>query len=402
MSQSRHVKMMKGPVRVLHSFPQKMGGGRVSLIAWQQVKGAAKSGATVAAPRAALLAPLPQEVEVRNTLSWNGLRLPHKILGSRLTYAIHDRIVARRLRRMGGQIDVVHVWPLGALETLKVAKKMGLPTLMERPNAHTRFAYDVVSRECERIGVPMPRGHEHAFNQTVLDREEAEYALASKLLCPSRFVQRTFEDEKYPAQKLARHQYGYDEKFFTPETSPRPADRPFTMLFAGGCAPRKGLHFALEAWLQSKASARGEFLIAGTFIPGYAERFSSMLSHPSVKLLGQRTDLPDIMRRCDVFTLPSIEEGSALVTSEARGSGCVLLVSDASGAVCEHEENALVHKAGDVATLREHLDALCDNPALLQKLRTSSLSTVGEITWQSAGRRLLEVYLQVVADHQPV
>ena len=59
-----------------------------------------------------------------------------------------------------------------------------------------------------------------------------------------------------------------------------------------------------------------------------------MLAHPSVRVLGQRNDVPELMRQSDIFVLPSIEEGSALVTSEARGSGCVLLVSDAAGAVC--------------------------------------------------------------------
>jgi len=64
------------------------------------------------------------------------------------------------------------------------------------------------------------------------------------------------------------------------------------------------------------------------------------------------------MRQSDVLVLPSLEEGSALVTYEARGSGCVLLVSDAAGAVCKHMENALVHPAGDVAELAKHISML--------------------------------------------
>ena len=44
-----------------------------------------------------------------------------------------------------------------------------------------------------------------------------------------------------------------------------------------------------------------------------------MLAHPSVQVLGHRTDVPELMRNSDILVLPSIEEGSALVTSEARG-----------------------------------------------------------------------------------
>ena len=35
----------------------------------------------------------------------------------------------------------------------KVARQLGIPTVLERPNAHTRFAYEVVRDECERLGV---------------------------------------------------------------------------------------------------------------------------------------------------------------------------------------------------------------------------------------------------------
>ena len=93
--------------------------------------------------------------------------------------------------------------------------------------------------------------------------------------------------------------------------------------FVGVCAVRKGLHFALEAWLQSRASHDGKFLIAGEFLPEYRARLSSMLSHPSIQILGHRNDIPDLMRRADLFVLPSIEEGFGLVCTEAMASGCL-------------------------------------------------------------------------------
>src|SRR5690606_2873798 len=109
-----------------------------------------------------------------------------------------------------------------------------------------------------------------------------------------------------------------------PEPAPRQREG-LTVLFAAGCAPRKGLHIALEAWLQSPAHENGTLLVAGEFIPGYAEKLGKLLEHSSVKRIGFRKDLPDVMRSADILVLPSIEEGSALVTYDARGNGCVLL-----------------------------------------------------------------------------
>ena len=192
--------------------------------------------------------------------------------------ALHDYIVSRRIAKMEGQIDIVQARPSAALQTLKAAKKLGIPTVLERPNAHTRFAYRVVQEECDRLGIAMPEGHEHAFKKDVLQREEEEFALADYLLCPSDFVAKTFVDLGFPPQKLARHQYGFDEKQYVANGRTPNLDGALTMLFVGGCAPRKGLHYALEAWLNSSASKRGTFRIAGEFIPGYAEKLQPMLA----------------------------------------------------------------------------------------------------------------------------
>jgi glycosyltransferase involved in cell wall biosynthesis len=121
-----------------------------------------------------------------------------------------------------------------------------------------------------------------------------------------------------------------------------------------------------------------------------------MLAHPSVKVLGHRDDVPELMRKSDILVLPTIEEGSALVTSEARASGCVLLVSEAAGAYCQHMTDALVHKVGDVESLAQHITTLDNQRSLLEQLRSASLRTVNEITWSAAGRKLLAAYGEVL------
>jgi glycosyltransferase involved in cell wall biosynthesis len=282
---------------------------------------------------------------------------------------------------------------------LKTAAQLGIPTVLERPNAHTRFAYEIVQNECERLGVTLPSDHEHAYKDDVLIKEELEYNLATRLLCPSDFVRGTFLERGFAFERLARHQYGFDENIYHADRTSSKESGKLTMLFVGGCAPRKGLHYALEAWLQSPACRDGLFMIAGTFVPGYAERLAPMLTHHSIRVLGHRTDVAALMRGSDILVLPSIEEGSALVTFEGRGSGCVLLVSESAGAVCEHMRTALVHRAGDVATLTHHISLLNCDRALLRKLRMESLRLVPDITWTAAGVRLLDVYRQTISFH---
>jgi glycosyltransferase involved in cell wall biosynthesis len=312
-------------------------------------------------------------------------------------FALHDYVVSRRIQKLAGQIDIIHTWPVGGLRTLQTAARLRIPTVLERPNAHTRFAYEVVQQECARIGVALPRGHEHAYNEDVLRVEEEEYRRAFRLLCPSEFVVRTFLDLGFPRSKLVRHIYGVDDQRYFPDILPRESKSGIQMLFVGVCAVRKGVHYALEAWLRSGAQRDGRFLIAGEFLPDYAEKLAPMLSHPSVHVLGHRNDVPELMRKSDIVVLPSIEEGFGLVCTEAISSGCVPLVSDACTDLCKHMENALVHRVGDVDSLCKHIAMLNEDRTLLQTLRAEGLRRVPEVTWAAAGVKLLEVYRDTIA-----
>jgi glycosyltransferase involved in cell wall biosynthesis len=243
----------------------------------------------------------------------------------------------------------------------------------------------------------MPNNHDHAYNSKILLRESQEYEETDQLLCPSDFVAKTFLERGFAPKKLVRHQYGFNELQYYPSSEKtRETRRGLTALFVGECRPRKGLHYALEAWLLSSASRLGTFLIAGVCIPGYAEKIAGYLTHPSVRLLGHRNDIPELMRTADILVLPSVEEGSALVTYEARGSGCVLLVSDAAGAICHHLENALVHRVSDVQTLAGHFEMLHNDRALLGRLRRTSLQTSMDLTWTNSAKVLINAYRLLV------
>jgi glycosyltransferase involved in cell wall biosynthesis len=379
-------------LRVLYSFPHKLGASRICYTAWEQVRGIVKAGADVLVFPGVLHRPVPGLTSVVPTLAKGRLRIPYKLLGRVRACELHDYIVARRLEKMAGQVDVVHAWPVGSLRTLRVARKMGIPTVLERPNAHTRFAYSVVQAECDRIGVSLPPDHEHAYNEEILTREELEYDEARRILCPSEFVVKTFRDQGIAQEKLLRHIYGFDQTRFFPSPDNKPASEGLTMIFVGVAAVRKGLHFALEAWLNSSAHKKGKFLIAGEFVPAYREKLAPMLEHPSIQILGQRSDIPDLMRGSDLMVLPSIEEGFGLVCTEALGAGSVPLVSDACTDTCQHMSNALVHPVANVAALTEQISMLDQDRGLLARLRTEAISSSRWLTWDAAGERLLAAY----------
>jgi glycosyltransferase involved in cell wall biosynthesis len=96
-----------------------------------------------------------------------------------------------------------------------------------------------------------------------------------------------------------------------------------------------------------------------------------------------------------------MEEGSALVTYEARACGCVLAISDRAGAPAEDGVDALVHRAGDAAALSAQLRTLASDPDALARLRAASLARARELTWADAGAALAEAYETALSFGRP-
>jgi glycosyltransferase involved in cell wall biosynthesis len=381
-------------MRILYSFPHAVGKPGIGTTAFHQVAGAIRQGIEVILYCTSLERKLEGVHEVVETLSLRGRRLPHRALGVARAYRYHDRRVARALRTGAEDVELVHCWPSASIATFRAARARGIPCLREVPNTHTGFAFDAVARETAKLSLDPVVGHSHTFAPEILAREELEYSLADLLLVPSDFARRTFIERGVPEEKLALHRYGFDPgRFYPPPKRSGPtSEEGLRALFVGSCEPRKGLHYALQAWIASGAAEGGRFVVCGDFVSGYRRAVTRWLEHPSVDIRGFVSDPGPLMRENDVFIFPSVEEGSAIVTYEAQASGCVLVVSDATGALCEHGRQGLIHPAGDLEMLTRHIRMLNEDRILLDRLRRGTLAARSELTWEKAGEHLAHVY----------
>jgi hypothetical protein len=127
-------------------------------------------------------------------------------------------------------------------------------------------------------------------------------------------------------------------------------------------------------------------------LPAYADLLRDELDHPSVRVVGFSSSVQAALSASDVLLLPTIEEGSALVTYEAQGAGCVPLVSSAAGAVMADGVQGLIHEPRDVAALTGHLDLLSDDRVRLAELSAASIAHSPDLTWEAAGSSLEAAY----------
>ncbi|NJP07842.1 MAG: glycosyltransferase [Chloroflexaceae bacterium] len=134
----------------------------------------------------------------------------------------------------------------------------------------------------------------------------------------------------------------------------------------------KGQHLALTALAQARdrtGQNRFEYVIAGSGPDEEALRLLTQqlgLQH-QVRFVGWLE--PAAMRACygngHVLLHPALVDPFPVTVLEAMAAGMVVLGSDASGSVVDricHGQNGLIHRAGDVEQLTEHIAQLLEHP----------------------------------------
>ena len=381
-------------LRVLYSFPYPLGGRGVGTTALNQVRGLVGRGIDVTVYCTSVHRRVPDlPATIVETMAVAGRRVPHRMIGVDRAPRYHDWRVARALSRRPDDFDVVHGWPLSSAQTFRVARSSGVTAVRESPNSYTAFAYERAATEAARLGLTIPRGASHRFDIDRLAREEEEYGLATAVLVPSEFAQRSYQLRPGAPIRTIRHTYGFDPGDFPEPPARRPREGGLVVAFVGRCEARKGVHYAIDAWQKSGlAEEGGRFIICGAWEFTYREALSDKLDDGSIELRPFTNDVGGLLRGADALILPSVEEGSALVTYEAQASGCALLVSDAAGARITDGVHGFVHEAGDLDALITHLQRLADDPDLLSRIRSAVIGRRDQLNWAAAAERLETAY----------
>lgn len=382
---------------ILYSFPNPLGNAGIGVTAIEQIRALTRLGHRCIVYCTSLSVPM-EGVEVHETMRVAGRRIPHRAIGQERAWRRHDRVVSRALARRAAEIDVVHLWPQASLQTAMAAARAGIPSFREAPNTHTANAMEVGGRLADSFGITMARGYSHRPNERRVQREIAEYSAASRVLVPSPFVAQTFIDRGIPEQQLARHRYGCDlERFHRPAPDDAEHSGPVQFVFVGRVEPRKGLHLLAEAWERADLGD-ARLAVVGAIVDEYRPHVAAFLERSDVTHIDFTDAVADLMRSADVLVLPTLEEGSALVSYEAQAAGCALVVSDACGALADDRVHGLVHPAGDVDRLVADLERIVNQPALLRELRQNVLRDRDRLSWFEAGKVLAARYADALND----
>jgi len=107
----------------------------------------------------------------------------------------------------------------------------------------------------------------------------------------------------------------------------------------------------------------------------------------------------EYMASCDIFSLPSWNEGFGIVYLEAMAHGKPVIGCEGEGIedFVEHDKSGLLVKPKDVDSLVKALDFLLSNPTKAQEIGKRARDLVlKNYTWEKNAKKTIEVYREVL------
>jgi colanic acid/amylovoran biosynthesis glycosyltransferase len=264
----------------------------------------------------------PHGVAAR-TVNRMGLRIED--LASR---SLHTAFSKWAMKKVGQESwDAVHAFT-GIAEDLFLGTP-GIPRhLLVRGSAHIRHQRDILRDESARTGVRLD-----SPGDWMVEREEREYEICDRLCVLSAFAERSFIDAGFPTNKLSVLALGVDARAFRP---PREvlverqrrirSGAPLRVIYTGTLCFRKGL-YDFEKITRAVDPRRFQFQAIGS-VAVEARKFVSKLPS-SVEMVPRQPQakLPEWYAGGDLFLFPTLEDGFAVVLTQACAGGLPILAT---------------------------------------------------------------------------
>jgi glycosyltransferase involved in cell wall biosynthesis len=208
-------------------------------------------------------------------------------------------------------------------------RRNGGNTFLDAGNSHIENYWATVSEEHRRWNCSYPPFTPYWYKRARAMLDNVDYVLS-----PSSYVTQSFLERGFKPEQILRNVYPVDLSVFQPQTTPRPKDRPLTVINTGSLCLRKGTPYLLEAFRMVRKS-----------VPNARLLLTNVIREDVRPILGQCQDLPiewspglphpalaERLRGGDVFVLLSVEEGLVRSALEAMACGLQVVLTPNTGA----------------------------------------------------------------------
>ena len=279
-------------------------------------------------------------------------------------------------------MDIFHVWNGHGLYSLRQAKKCGTKTVVERASSHPLTFEKIMNEEYKAHGLK-------SFNLAPLNKQRLlqEFKETDFVTVPSDFSYLSMLENGVPEKKLVKIPFGVDTNYFRPS---KKSHEGFNVIYVGQVGFRKGVLYLLEAW--NKLGLKDAKLrILGQEDLEIKPFLLPFRNNSSIEFLGYGSSL-QLYQDSDVFVLPSLEEGSALVTYEALACGLPAIVTFECGSIVEDTKEGFIVPSKDIKTLAEKIEYLYSNSNERLQLSVNARVKSENYKWGEYGSKLVGFY----------
>lgn len=227
-------------------------------------------------------------------------------------------------------------------------------------------------------------------------RLKEELTLSQYFLAGSNFVKESLEYSGVSSRQIFVVNYGVDlDKFVY---TPKEFRKPLTLLYTGNCSYRKGLHHLLNV-IKCYTNSDVILYIAGGY-DSNSSIYKKYSNDKRIKFLGFVTHdvLHEVYKKSDVFILPSLAEGFAMVSLEAMSEGLPVICTKNAGCndIIEKGKNGFVIDASDEKALKDRIDWFLNNYDKIPHMSIAAKKSVENHTWDDYGENLYNVITKIL------
>jgi glycosyltransferase involved in cell wall biosynthesis len=273
------------------------------------------------------------------------------------------------------QPERCYVFTQVGLETLRWARRAGVPTVLDNPNGHLRFFRSVCERESLRWNGRKYKNHP---SRAMLERVEEEYELADRIRVSSEWAKNSMIQHGVRADKIEVISQPLNLKRFSPPDSTMDAEGPLRVCYVGSMDLRKGFLYLLRS-IKLVGSERVNLEIVGAT----GDRSCRLLLEREkigLQLKHAAGNPVPAYHRSEVFVLPSLEDGFGFVVAEAMACGLPVIVTEDCGAAgwVRHGETGWIIPSGRVDALADALNDALRRRAELKEMGRLARADVEE------------------------
>ncbi len=372
------------PKHLLYSIFARIGGSGLDTDAFETLRASHRGGFL---GRAVAYDNRQTEIPARliYSLRWHPVRIISFLdrpyyYGAKKKYL--DWVASRHLAT--GRYDLFHSWSGDCLQSLRVTKKLGIPSIVEIPTWH-RDRGKVGERPVSSAP-ETPRSWKENLLQT-RERFIEEYDLADLLFVLSQKAADTFRVQGFTEDKLYYLPRGVDVERFKP--GPRPPL--FRAVFSGALIERKGIHHLLEAWHRLDLKDAELWLVGS--VHDEAKPHLKNFWRDNIKVVGFKRDVENYLSQGTIHVFPSQCEGSAKVVYEAAACGLPQITTREAGDVVNNGVEGIIIQPGNVGELAAAILELYRHPETVARMSEAARRrVVDNFTWDHFRTRLLIAY----------